>query len=61
MSTESDIVRNAVRCTLCGSSADKYGALYRCQANPCHVGDMFVGIFTDLTYPSEVACKKESE
>lgn len=47
------IVKNAVQCAVCGSAADRYGAIYVCQENPNHFGDTFVGIFTDLTYPDE--------
>lgn len=43
---------NAVRCTICGANADlmKVG-IYVCRDNPAHIGDTFVGIFSDLTYP----------
>lgn len=41
---------NAVQCRICEASADlmKVG-MYVCQKNPLHVGDTFVGIFTDLS------------
>ena len=42
------IVKNAVRCGICQSPADRYDNHFECQANPCHVGDLFVGIFSDL-------------
>jgi len=48
-----EVVENAVRCTVCGANADRYGAIFICQANKAHLGDTFVGIFTDLTYPEE--------
>lgn len=51
VSGEEPIVRNAVRCGICGIPADRYANLYLCQANPCHQGDLIVGIFSDLTPP----------
>lgn len=50
---ESGIVLNARRCGICGSPADRRGHLYQCQANNLHVGDVNVGIFTDLSYPEK--------
>jgi hypothetical protein len=48
------VVRNAVRCTLCGSPADLINnTLYQCQRHPGHMGDTFVGIFTDCSYPEK--------
>jgi hypothetical protein len=47
------IVKNAVTCGVCQSPADRYKYLYVCQANPNHLGDLYVGIFTDLTYPEK--------
>lgn len=45
-------VKNAVTCTVCGSPADLLTVgLYQCQKNYAHIGDCYVGIFTDLTYP----------
>ena len=46
------IIKNVVTCTICQNSADLIeGAYYQCQKNKCHIGDIFVGIFSDLTYP----------
>lgn len=59
------IVKNAVQCRICGAPADRYGGaeqmngfdrstwgtMFICQANPNHVGDCIVGIFSDLTPP----------
>lgn len=45
------IVKNARRCGICGSSADRYIHTFECQTNPDHVGDLMVGIFSDLTHP----------
>lgn len=45
------LVKNAVRCGICGAPADRYYQYYECQKNPCHLGDCFVGIFSDLTPP----------
>lgn len=45
---------NAVRCTICQNGADLLDCgIYQCQANHAHLGDTFVGIFTDLTYQKE--------
>lgn len=47
-------VKNAVRCTVCGSSADLLEVgIYQCQKNTAHLGDCWVGIFTDLTRPND--------
>lgn len=44
--------KNAVTCTICNSPADLVsGTHYECPKNPAHMGDTFVGIFNDLTYP----------
>lgn len=50
--SDTEIVKNAVRCTICGAAADliNWGSLYVCQSNPSHMGDIWVGIFTDLSY-----------
>lgn len=48
------IVRNAVHCGICDGSADRYINWFQCQNNPNHVGDLTVGIFSDLTYPSKL-------
>ena len=47
------IVKNAIACGICQAGADRYDILYQCQANPNHVGDLYVGIFTDLTHPDD--------
>lgn len=49
------LVKNACRCRICGANADRYQNMFRCQANPGHVADTFVGIFSDLSYPKETA------
>jgi hypothetical protein len=46
-------VRNAVTCRICRSPADRHHTFYQCQANPAHLGDLYVGIFSDLTYPEQ--------
>lgn len=52
----SDIVKNAVRCTICGSPADLHNRMYyQCQKNSAHVGGTWVGIFTDLSMEDEVS------
>lgn len=47
------IVKNSVQCGICGSAADRYAMYFQCQANPNHMADLFVGIFTDLTYEQQ--------
>lgn len=43
------IVKNACRCGLCGSSADRYATHFECTNPDCGAcGDLFVGIFTQL-------------
>jgi hypothetical protein len=46
-SVGSGYVKNAVTCGICQAPADKTPSCYQCQANPNHVGDLTVGIFTD--------------
>lgn len=46
------IVKNARSCGVCGSAADRYIHTFECQTNPGHVGDLIVGIFSDLTPPN---------
>lgn len=46
------IVRNAVRCGVCGAAADRFANRFQCQSNPNHMGDLNVGIFDDLTPPN---------
>lgn len=41
------ICKNAVQCSICGSSADRYTNLYQCQKNPSHLADTFTGIFSN--------------
>lgn len=64
---EQPVVRNAVRCTICQSPADRYGGAelvygnkpetwgreFVCQKNPNHRADCLTGIFSDLTLPYE--------
>lgn len=45
------IAKNAVRCGICGAPADRYANHFGCQANPAHMGDLNVGIFSDCSYP----------
>lgn len=47
------ITVNAVRCGVCGKGADRYANRFQCQDNPNHVGDLNVGIFSDLTHPEK--------
>ena len=54
MEHDQPIVKNAVRCSICQSPADRYANRFQCQSNPCHVGDLFVGIFADLSPPSTI-------
>jgi hypothetical protein len=43
------IVKNAVRCTMCGHGADRYDGFFLCTNPECGAfGDLFVGIFTRL-------------
>ena len=43
---------NAVQCGICQAGADLlYVGIYVCQENPNHMGDTYVGIFTDCTGP----------
>lgn len=56
-----DRVKNAVRCTICGGSADLLSCgVYECQNNKNHLGDTFVGIFTDLSYPATPESKQST-
>jgi hypothetical protein len=48
------IVKNAVRCGVCGAAADRYCNRFQCQDNYNHVGDLNVGIFADLTAPGDL-------
>lgn len=45
-------IKNARSCGICQSPADRHENRFQCQANPNHVGDLNVGIFSDLTYPT---------
>ena len=47
------IVKNAVRCLVCVNLADRYVNRFQCQNNPSHIGDLFVGIFSDLSYQED--------
>ena len=52
------IVKNAVQCSICQSPADLHNRMYyQCQKNPNHLGDTFVGIFTDLSYQIKIKKK----
>ena len=57
--SETTIVRNAIRCRLCGSPADRIGSYFQCQANPGHTADCYTGIFSDLCYPTDAETTKE--
>lgn len=58
------IIKNVMRCGICQSPADRIGGpekvyghhnpnwYYRCQANPNHIADPFVAIFSDLSFPN---------
>lgn len=47
-------VKNARPCGICGSNADKTKTgTFVCQANPAHMADGVVGIWSDLTFPEE--------
>lgn len=54
------IVKNAVRCGICNAPADRHEHCFVCQANPNHLGDMNVGIFSDLTPPKKMAGQEQS-
>lgn len=43
------ILRNALRCGICGESADRYSNRFGCQTNPGHMADLVTGLFSDLT------------
>ena len=48
------VTKNAVECSICGSPATRHGnSYYQCEGNPAHIGDMWVGIFTDLSKPKK--------
>ena len=50
-----DIIKNAVTCTICGASANLRNRMYyQCQKNSAHIGDIWVGIFTDLSMEDEI-------
>lgn len=49
------IVKSAVICGICHSPADRYDYGFQCQANSNHLGDLIVGIFSDLTPPTNKA------
>ena len=53
MNNNEPIVKNAVRCGICNASADRYSTYFQCSENPNHVGDLYVGIFSDLTFPEK--------
>lgn len=55
--------RNACRCGICQSPADRVGGpefftgfdndwyYFECQANPEHIAEAMTGIFTDCSFP----------
>ena len=48
---ENKVVKNAIICSICQSPADLINeAYYQCQKNSSHLSDVFVGIFTDMSY-----------
>ena len=48
------VTPNAVRCGICGGPGDLIEAgIYVCRDNPAHMGDRFVGIWSDLTHPAD--------
>ncbi len=47
------ILKNVRRCGICQSSADRYSNRFECSKNPCHMADLYTGIFSDLTHPFE--------
>lgn len=55
------ITLNAVTCTICQSPAHRYSNRFQCSANPNHLGDLFVGIFSDLTMPTRLSAQEELE
>lgn len=54
------IVKNAIQCGICLAPADRYCNRFQCQNNPNHIGDLNVGIFSDLTYPEKKVVPHES-
>ena len=53
------IVKNAVTCTICQSPADLIdNSYYQCQQHKNHLGDIFVGIFSDLMAPYKKSTEK---
>jgi hypothetical protein len=54
-SGDAPIVENAVPCGLCQSGADRFKYMFICRSNPGHIGDLNVGIFSDLTFPHDQA------
>lgn len=51
---EGMICKNAVSCGICKAPAHRYKKMFMCSVNCNHVADTFVGIFSDLTYLSEI-------
>ena len=43
------ITRNAVTCGICQEPAHRMQTHFQCSAVPGHVGDLNVGIFSDIT------------
>lgn len=56
-----EIIKNAVTCSLCGSPADRHGStLFQCQNNPGHIADTLTGIFSDNSFPGDAEHKPDN-
>ncbi len=53
------IVKRACRCTICGSPADRYVGGYQCHKDRNHIGDPYIGMFGDMTFPGGEKIDKE--
>lgn len=53
-----EFVRNACSCGICGSPADRHGAVFQCQKHPGHIADTMTGIFSDRSWPQFSGDKK---
>lgn len=49
-----EVVKNAVRCRVCGAPADRHHNRFECRKDLGHMADLVTGIFTDMTPPAEV-------
>ena len=47
------VTKSARNCRICQALADRYDNRFECRDNPAHVGDLIVGIFSDLSYPPD--------